>query len=192
MTQFPSVLRRTEALEADGLVQAGSSVQTLLRLTGHGSIANLTAPAIQTLAGVPSIGIEASAAIQAWILVALIHIRLAEGTRVAGAAAVAAKSINPINAAPIILARLRGTLIRVHLAPGTRISLGTLAGQGSTSSKDHAGSIVQAGIGLAEWVNIHLRLAVLTTVVGIAEALVISARVLQAGATVLTRILGTR
>jgi len=192
LAQFPGVLRRTEALEADGLVQAGSSIQTLLRLAGHGSIANLTAPAIQTLAGVPSIGIETSAAIQARILVALIHIRLAEGTRVAGAAAVAAKSINPINAAPIILARLRGTLIRVHLAPGTRISLGTLAGQSSTSSKDHAGSIVQAGIGLAEWVNIHLRLAVLTTVVWITEALVIPARVLQAGATVFTRILGTR
>lgn len=106
MAQFTSVLRRTEALEADGLVQAGATVQTLLRLACHGSITNLAAPTIQTLAGVPSVGIEASAAVQARILVALIHIRLAEGTRVTGAAAIAAESIDTVYAASVVLTRL--------------------------------------------------------------------------------------
>lgn len=45
---------------------------------------------------------------------------------------------------------------------------------------------------MAEWVDVHLRLTVLATMGGIAEALVVAARVLQAGASIHTRILGTR
>lgn len=130
------------------------------------------------------------ASVQARILVALVDIRLADGAHVSGAGAVAGESIDPVTAASIVLARLRGTLVRVGLAPGPRISLWTFAGNRSTSSKDYAGPVVEAGIRLAERMDVDLYLAVLATVVGVAKALVITAGVLRARAPVHTGILG--
>lgn len=177
-------------MESDGLVHAGAPVETLLRLAGHRSIANLAAPAVQALAGVPAVGVEASPTIQAGILVALVDVRLAESTHVPRSRAIAAEPIDPVDAAPIVLARLRGALVGVDLAPAARISFGALAGH--IAADDHAGAVVQARIRVAEWVDVHLRLTVLATMGGIAEALVVAARVLQAGASIYAWILGTR
>lgn len=132
-------------------------------------------PSVLALAGVAAVCIEAASAVQAWILLALVNIRLAEGADVAGVGAVAAESIDAVDAAAIVLAGLRGTFVHVDFATGARIALGTLAGGAGAAAQHHAGSIIQAGIRLAKWMNVDLSLAVLTTIIRMADALIVAA-----------------
>lgn len=193
LAQLSSVLRGTDALETDGLVDTGATIEALLGLAANGLLTNLAMPAIKTLAHIGAVCIEAMTTIEAGILhLALIDIRLAEGSRVASAGAVAAEAIVAIDAAAVVLAGLRSTFIHVDLATGARITLLALTGWTGAAGGDNAGAIVEAGIRLTERMHIHLGFAVLSTVICIAHALVIAAWVFPTGSCIAARILGTR
>lgn len=131
-------------------------------------------PAVLALAGVAAVRVEAAAAVQARIVLALVNVRLAEGADVAGVGAVAAEAIDAIDAAAVVLAGLRGTLVHVDFATRPRIALRTLAGGAGAAAQHHAGAVIQTGIRLAKRMYVHLRLAVLSAVIRMAHALIVA------------------
>lgn len=143
-------------------------------MAADGLVADVAVPAVLALAGVAAVRIEAAAAVQARIVLALVNVRLAEGADVAGVGAVAAESIDAIDAAAVVLARLRGTLVHVDFAARPRITLRTLAGGAGAAAQHNAGAVIQTGIRLAKRMDVHLRLAVLSTVIRMAHALIVA------------------
>lgn len=191
LAQFATELRWTDALESNELVHTGATIEALLGLATDGLVTDISMPTIEALARVRAIGIEAVSIIQAGHgLLALIDVRLADGARVAGAAAVTAEAIAAISAAAIILTWLRGTLIHVDLAACATEALPALTDGTGGAGQHHAGAVIQARIGQAKRMHVHLGLAVIPTVIRIAQALIVTAWALATCATIVTGILG--
>lgn len=193
LAQLAAELRRTDALESYDLVYTGAAIEALLSLATDGLVADISMPAIEALARVRAIRIEAMSIIQTGhSLLALIDVRLTEGARVTGAAAVTTEAIAAIRATAIVLAWLRSALIHIDLAPCATVSLPALTYGTGTTGQHNAGAVIHARIGLAKRMHVHLGFAVIPTVIRIAQALIVTAWTLATCAAIVTWSLSAR
>lgn len=164
-----------------------------MRLATDGLVADLTMPSIKALARIRAIRIKAMSTIQTRrSFLALIDVRLTEGARVTCTAAITTEAIAAISAAAIVLTRLRSALVHIDLATRATKAFPALTDGTGAASEHNTGAVVHAWIGQAQWMHVHLRFAVIATVIRIAQALIVAAWTFPTCAAIVTGTLSTR
>lgn len=197
LAEFTGESRLADALDAADAVfaiDARAAVAARLRCARVHRLLAVRAGEIQrTLADVAAVRVVARAAVQARIgQQAFVHVVLAQRARVAGAGAIALEAAHLIDAQPVVLARLRLTIVAVHFATRSHETFDALALDFGAAGRHFARAVVEARLALAQRMHANLRLAVSAGETRRAVALVVPATVFGAGSAVFARLRLTR
>lgn len=164
---------------------AGAPVETRRRLAFVDDlIAVFTTEAGLAIASVRTVVVEADAIVLTWISSALVNVFLAEISNIAGSSTVARETVNLIDASPIVLTRLRFTIVEVGFASNAKESIRALTFKCLAVGWNSTRSVIEARVLLAQWMRVDRRLAEMATKLGGAEAFVISDSIFFTSSTV--------